>query len=262
MEMHDILPATKEFKMFKGKKANLSVLTSSISLKRKPEYYWLTMLAPITLLCIITFCAVLLPRETGERTSLLITCLLAQIVYLDTILKNVPKTSDYVPLLVIFLCVVLVFTASQIGLTAITSYYAERANKGKNVSSWHRKIIKIFSKVCMIKKNDNQVKSLKQDSFYKNEVELRKKPSLEMSVYNQNATEDPTQTTELPTMDEDTDLPGENKPTDKPPKACKAMCKVIDRFSMFTSLVLLIGTPLLFQFMYDGTIKYDCTVKR
>ncbi len=43
-----------------------------------------------------------------------------------------------------------------------------------------------------------------------------------------------------------------------PRNICRAMCKVVDRFSIILSLIVLVTTPIIFQLIYNGTIHFDC----
>ena len=99
-----------------------SIVKRSLQLERKPDYFWIAIMIPMILLCVVTFCAVILPRDSSDKISLLITCFLAQVVFLDVVLKMLPITSNYVSLLVSFVVMVLVATVAQILLVCITLY--------------------------------------------------------------------------------------------------------------------------------------------
>ena len=108
--------------MFNGK-GTASIINSSIKLTRKSRYFWVTVLFPLLLIVVVTFAAPLFPLHTGDRTSLLITSFLASIVFLDIVFKNVPKTSDQLPIIVIFILALLAYTAFQIIITAFISFF-------------------------------------------------------------------------------------------------------------------------------------------
>ena len=258
----------------KAGKRTSSMLITFISLKHKPLYFWITVLFPITMICLVTFCSVLLPRDSGERTSLLITCFLAQIVYLDTVLKSVPKTSDYVPLLVGFLFTVLVFTACQIALTALTSYYADRANHGKRISTWHKRIVGFISKMCMIGRIKKKKMKMKMQMKMKGNRVVSSEPGelyeTELKTWKDSTTSTPI----VPFIDHspddasDIDADSKDASSDNTDPAHKKKCqwsnnasKAVDRISVLTSLILLIATPIFFTLIYNGTIKYNCSTK-
>ena len=99
-----------------------SMIETSWVLERRSTHYYLTICGPVILICLVTFCAVLLPRDSSDRMALLVTCFLAQVVYLDVIFHLLPHTSDYVPLIVSFLIAVLVFTALQIFVACLIAF--------------------------------------------------------------------------------------------------------------------------------------------
>lgn len=65
-----------------------------LSLKRKPEYYAVNIIAPIFMLCILNPLVFLLPTESGERISYTITIFLSLAVFMTLISDNMPKSSE------------------------------------------------------------------------------------------------------------------------------------------------------------------------
>ena len=247
------------------------------------RYYVLTVIGPIILICIVTFCSVWLPWESGERTSLLITCFLALIVFLDTILGNVPKTSDYVPLIVWFVVVVLLFTIIQIMFTALASYYAERANRGKKFIPPYKIIMAYINKILFKRKSkeDAKIQSLDQADYQestdsRNDVEVvrqypimrqnsrgsmgnrRKVPSVSYAV-DKNAPvviEDKMKDIPENTCTKD---PLESDCAGKPEgKKCKKACKLIDRISILLSASFIIFCPIFFHLLLGKKIMMQC----
>ncbi len=235
-----------------------STLSTYVTFQHKPDHFWLHILFPIALLCTVTFCAVLFPRENGERTSLLITCFLAQFVYLDTVSHIMPRTSDYVPVLVIFVFVVLMFTACQIALTAIVAYYAEKSNNRAALSPRHERIIMFLSKICTpSKRTAYHAKKVEENNGFDSGIKMTSTHSLEHNH--------PSHPTPLSGEAEDTqgegnaDLELEDSTDGKRADSCKAMCDVIDRISVILSWIVLIATPILFMLMYSSIIKIQCS---
>ena len=68
-------------------------------LKRKPRFYMINVVAPCILMSILALLVFYLPPDSGEKVSLGITVLLSFSVFLLLIAENVPKTSDFVPLI-------------------------------------------------------------------------------------------------------------------------------------------------------------------
>ena len=70
-----------------------------LHIKRKPRFYMINVVAPCLLMSILALLVFYLPPDSGEKVSLGITVLLSFSVFLLLIAENVPKTSDYVPLI-------------------------------------------------------------------------------------------------------------------------------------------------------------------
>ena len=250
------------------------------------SYYVLTVIGPIVLICIVTFCSVLLPWESGERTSLLITCFLALIVYLDTILNNVPKTSDYIPVIVWFVIIVLIFTILQIAFTALASYYAERAVKKKKFVAPHKRVVNLIKKIFFKsrKKEIAKIKTFKEADYQngaENDMEIvRKFPpamirqlSLSKQASRRKISSDDylDERENITKVDEPYNAEGKikgdgeyaNVGNDKgegscETSPCKKACKLVDRLSVFLSLAFLVFCPIFFQLLFSESIPITC----
>ncbi|XP_064631419.1 acetylcholine receptor subunit beta-type acr-3-like isoform X2 [Lineus longissimus] len=86
---------------------------------RKCGYYVINILTPcvmISLLAVTVFCV---PPDSGERVSLGISILLTLTVFLLLVADNIPKTSDELPLLALYLCVLMGMSALAVILSVI-----------------------------------------------------------------------------------------------------------------------------------------------
>ena len=208
------------------------------------------------------------------------------IVYLDTVVDALPKTSDYIPVLVVFLIVVLIFTIVQIAFTSLASYYAERAGRGKCLNPPHKNFIMFLSRIfCKRKPKKNHIKTTDDDVISLREVSqnatangrdrssgsfhVTREMSRDMTKAGKQFSQmSYTQYTEnraiaeaAATPDEENDaagVPVVNKKDTKAGKECRKACKVIDRISVFLSFCFLVTSPILFKFLYDGKIKLTC----
>ena len=70
-----------------------------LALSRKPRYYLFNIVVPCVLLVVLVLLMFWLPVNSGEKTGLGVTLLLAFAVFQLMIAENTPKTSDSVPLL-------------------------------------------------------------------------------------------------------------------------------------------------------------------
>ncbi|XP_031823999.1 acetylcholine receptor subunit delta [Sarcophilus harrisii] len=78
-------------------------ITFYLIIRRKPLFYIINILVPCVLISFMINLAFYLPADSGEKTSLTISVLLAQSVFLLLISKRLPATSHAIPLIGKFL---------------------------------------------------------------------------------------------------------------------------------------------------------------
>ena len=71
----------------------------TIYLRRKPMFYTINIITPCITMSLLALLVFYLPPDSGEKVSLGITVLLSFSVFLLLVAENVPKTSEFVPLL-------------------------------------------------------------------------------------------------------------------------------------------------------------------
>ena len=71
----------------------------TLYLRRKPMFYLINIITPCMMMSLLAVLVFYLPPDSGEKVSLGITVLLSFSVFLLLVAENVPKTSEYVPLL-------------------------------------------------------------------------------------------------------------------------------------------------------------------
>ena len=71
----------------------------SIFLRRKPMFYMINIITPCITMSLLAVLVFYLPPDSGEKVSLGITVLLSFSVFLLLVAENVPKTSEFVPLI-------------------------------------------------------------------------------------------------------------------------------------------------------------------
>lgn len=106
-----------------------SAVVKYLILEQRPAYFITTVTGPVTLICMVMVCALLLPSGSSDRMTLLVTCFLAQIVNLDVLFKLLPQTSEYVSYIVTFVLMILVFTVLQLILSCLTAYFEKNRDK-------------------------------------------------------------------------------------------------------------------------------------
>ena len=71
----------------------------TVFLRRKPMFYTINIITPCMTMSLLALLVFYLPPDSGEKVSLGITVLLSFSVFLLLVAENVPKTSEFVPLL-------------------------------------------------------------------------------------------------------------------------------------------------------------------
>ena len=123
----------------------------SLELKRKPAYYLINVCLPITFLGLVSTSSIALPPDSGERSTVLITCLLAYFVYLDTVWKHLPESSDYVPLMIYWILLILINIIFQLFLCYLVSSWSQAAQEKKRLGKRSRVfIIGILKKLLFL----------------------------------------------------------------------------------------------------------------
>ena len=99
-----------------------------LTLRRRRGVYILNIIVPIILLSFLNSFVFILPAESGEKTALCVTSMLSFMVYLSSIVDMVPKTSIKIPLVVVYLVIMLSFSAVSVIFTVIVLFTYQRQN--------------------------------------------------------------------------------------------------------------------------------------
>ncbi|XP_069118792.1 acetylcholine receptor subunit beta-type acr-2-like [Argopecten irradians] len=95
-----------------------SVVTFSITIKRKSHHIMVTIVLPITMLSIMSVCTFLIPIESGEKMGYSITLYLAFAVFLTIVSGSLPASAT-MSLLSVYLVVLLSVGTTTIIITAL-----------------------------------------------------------------------------------------------------------------------------------------------
>ena len=76
----------------------------TLTLHRRRTYYMLTVCVPIIVLSILNCLVYLLPPYSGEKMSVCLMILLAYMVYVSFLSDNLPRTSNSISYMLIYLC--------------------------------------------------------------------------------------------------------------------------------------------------------------
>ena len=96
-----------------------SDLTIKMVINRRPLFYIFNLMIPCFIIIAMVLMGFLLPPESGERTTLSITVLLAMAVFLQLQAEHLPRNSEQIPLLGIFYITVM----AEVGLSLMATCY-------------------------------------------------------------------------------------------------------------------------------------------
>lgn len=96
-----------------------SELTYKLSLVRKPKYLIFYLVTPIIILLVLSVLSFFIPTESGERIGFVTTILLSLIVFLEMIPEYLPRSSDQIPILGLFM----IISLSIISLVLISTIF-------------------------------------------------------------------------------------------------------------------------------------------
>lgn len=82
-----------------------SQISFSVTIRRKPQNFMLTVVFPIMTLAILNVCVFLLPTDSGEKAGYSISVFLAFAIFLTIVSSSLPKNSNSVALIAVFLVI-------------------------------------------------------------------------------------------------------------------------------------------------------------
>ena len=98
----------------------------SATVERLPLFSVATVVMPLFLLHTVSCLSVILPAITGDRIALLLSCLLATVIYLETTFKYIPVSSTNFPIIIWLILVNLIMTGIQIILAGVCLNWANK----------------------------------------------------------------------------------------------------------------------------------------
>ena len=128
-------------------------VTFYLTLKRKAQFYVLTILFPCILTSSVAAVSFILPPESGEKVSLSVTVLLSLAVFLLMVSEQLPASSDTFPYIGMYFASAMTLVALSCFMTVIVLNFHYRGNNGRKVPRWVRMLVinKIGVLVCSTK---------------------------------------------------------------------------------------------------------------
>ncbi|XP_046544567.1 neuronal acetylcholine receptor subunit alpha-10-like [Haliotis rubra] len=150
-------------------------LTFILHIRRKTFYYIFNIIVPCIMLSILTLLTFWLPPTSGEKVTLGLNVFLAFSMFMLLVAEEVPATSEAVPLIGIYLCLVMTMTSVSVIMAVIVINVYNRGMKMRRAPGWMRTLaLNWLSKVLRLKHDIELVARhvVLEDHFY----EVTKRP--------------------------------------------------------------------------------------
>ncbi|OWF51074.1 Neuronal acetylcholine receptor subunit alpha-6 [Mizuhopecten yessoensis] len=153
-----------------------SQLLFTMEIQRRSGYYILNVIFPITLVAVLTTVTFLLPADSGEKISYILTILLALAVLLTLIADAMPTTSLHTSVMGVFLAMTLGYSTIAIVITVLNLRLQVKP-EGTKVPRWLQRICSgcLVKLVCYRKDEVVQLQPGKGEAGYvKKETNIKK----------------------------------------------------------------------------------------
>ena len=116
-------------------------ITFTIKLKRKPLYFIISVILPISMLALLNISVFLLPCDSGEKSGYAMTVFLAFAVFLTIVSSTLPQNSDKICIISVFLIIQTV-ASTLITIIALGMLRVSHFPEDKPVPSWIVNLLK------------------------------------------------------------------------------------------------------------------------
>ncbi|XP_061194933.1 neuronal acetylcholine receptor subunit alpha-2-like [Saccostrea echinata] len=130
-------------------------VTFFVHIRRRTLYYMYNVIFPCIMMSALTLLVFCLPPDSGEKIALGITVLLAFSVFMLAVAENLPETSEFVPLISIYLTIVMSLTSVSVIMTVFVLNLHHRGPNRHPVPVWLRNFLlgPLHDILCMGKSN-------------------------------------------------------------------------------------------------------------
>jgi hypothetical protein len=135
-------------------------ITIYIYMKRKPLFYFVTIILPSVLVNILTIVPFVLPPFSGEKVSLQVTILLSITVFLLLVQRKLPSASEHFPTMVIYLANSMGLVCISCLLSSVVSHIYYRSQENKDKSRLYRLGNKVWQNMAMKAQNEAEPQRL------------------------------------------------------------------------------------------------------
>lgn len=147
-------------------------ITYTVHIQRRVLFYMNNIIVPCIILNILTLLAFLLPHDSGERISLVITVLLGLTVYMLIFTENIPNSSVVPPMIGKFSMACFIEISACLLVTTFTSRCYFHGIDKKMPAWFHYIIFNIMAPAFLINipKSEEEITDLEEDEESQNEM--------------------------------------------------------------------------------------------
>ncbi|KAK3097242.1 hypothetical protein FSP39_007950 [Pinctada imbricata] len=140
-------------------------VTFYLHIRRRVLYYAFNVIIPCALLSLLTLTGFLLPPDSGEKVTLGLTVLLAFSVFMLLIAENMPPTSEYIPLIGIYLTVIMAMSGLSVVFSVFVLNIHHKGILARAPPSWLKAISRLVAKLfCMNVRLDGSIYEYQDNS--------------------------------------------------------------------------------------------------
>ncbi|XP_064618674.1 neuronal acetylcholine receptor subunit alpha-10-like isoform X2 [Lineus longissimus] len=134
-------------------------VTFGLHLRRRTLYYTFNVIIPCVILSSLTLVGFMLPPDSGEKVTLGLTVLLAFSVFMLLIAENMPPTSEFAPLIGVYLTCVMAMTSLSVIIAVIILNIHHKGVGDKRPPYWLRRLVlsKLSHLVCLHRKEYTKI---------------------------------------------------------------------------------------------------------
>ncbi|WAR30961.1 ACHA6-like protein [Mya arenaria] len=130
-----------------------ATISFTLIVERKPMYFILSVILPISMLAILNICVFLLPCESGEKASYAMTVFLAFAVFMTIVSSTLPQNSDSVAIISVFLIIQTV-TSTLITIVALGMLRLNSFGEEVKIPGWFAAVMRVFKcRTCRQKRD-------------------------------------------------------------------------------------------------------------
>ena len=106
----------------KRRTTNRQQVSFEFKMSRRPLFYCVNFVLPTIILSLVQLSTFSIPHKNPEKLQLSLTCLLAYSVFQTSVVRDLPKTSDNTPFLLVYIAIQPIFIAVSILAEAVVIF--------------------------------------------------------------------------------------------------------------------------------------------